>query len=127
MAAKCSSWFLVVLAVGFCVLPSCRKPTRVAAEFQFDAAGRLISSIGPDGKKTTYKYDDRGLPTDVASPDGSAHFGYDAHGNPMFAEAFQRFDQVKTHPAFVYWEVGDNTIEIEDQDLWGAGVLMSEP
>jgi len=47
--------------------------------------------------------------------------------NPMFAEAFQKFDQVKFRAFDVYWEVGDNTIEIEDRDLWGAGVLETVP
>ena len=41
--------------------------------------------------------------------------------NPHFKEAFEKFDQVRFTPFHVEWEVGDNTVEIEDQDLWRAG------
>jgi hypothetical protein len=43
--------------------------------------------------------------------------------NPHFKEAFEKFDQGRFTPFHVEWEVGDNTVEIEDQDLWGAGDL----
>jgi hypothetical protein len=46
--------------------------------------------------------------------------------NPLFKEAFEKFDQVQFSPFDVYWEVGDNTVEIEAQDLWGEGMLVPD-
>jgi hypothetical protein len=46
--------------------------------------------------------------------------------NKMFAPVWADFGKVKSEICFVAWPVvfpsGPNTIEIEDQDLWGAGV-----
>jgi YD repeat-containing protein len=44
----------------------------------------VLTSIGPDGRKTSFKYDSRGLPIEVISPGGAARFGYDANGNRIW-------------------------------------------
>jgi hypothetical protein len=45
--------------------------------------------------------------------------------NPMFREAFRKFDDVKWTQRDVSWGVGLKAVEIEDQDLWGAGELVA--
>jgi hypothetical protein len=45
--------------------------------------------------------------------------------NPMFREAFRNFDQVKFNRSDVSWGEGLDAVEIEDQDLWGAGELVA--
>lgn len=46
--------------------------------------------------------------------------------SPLFRGAFARFDQAMFRPFHVEWPNAerDNTVEIEDQDLWGAGELI---
>ena len=43
--------------------------------------------------------------------------------NPMFDRVFREFDEVALYPGFVCWGEELEALEIEDQDLWGAGVL----
>lgn len=76
--------YIVVLAALLYSIPGCRKTPQVAAEFQFDAAGNLVSSTSPDGRRTSFKRDSNGLLTEVVSPDGSARYGYDAHNNRIW-------------------------------------------
>jgi YD repeat-containing protein len=75
--------FMLLFATGLSFLLDCGKHRQVAAEFQFNAAGNLVTSTGPDGK-TSFQYDSRGLPIAVASSEGSARYGYDAHGNRIW-------------------------------------------
>jgi YD repeat-containing protein len=84
MTEKFKRLISLVLVASFCFLISCSRRHRVAVELQFDAAGHLLSSTGPDGKKTTFKYDSRGLVIDATSPDGSAQFDYNAHRNRIW-------------------------------------------
>lgn len=83
---KASSSDKLVSVLGLSMQLSCsRRVPRVAAELEFDATGNMVASSGPDGKKTSFHYDSRGLPIEVASPDGSSRYGYDAHGNRIWA------------------------------------------
>ncbi len=76
--------YVVALAALLCLISGCKKTPKVAAEFQYDSAGNLVSSTSPDGRKTSFKRDSHGLLTEVDSPDGSAHYGYDAHNNRIW-------------------------------------------
>jgi YD repeat-containing protein len=84
MTAKLCRFSMIIVVSALCFVASCKKHQRVAASFEFDAAGHLLSATGPDGKKASFSYNSEGLPTDVVSPDGSAHYGYDAHGNRIW-------------------------------------------
>jgi hypothetical protein len=59
---------------------------------------------------------------DVKIVDVKAMWGH----NEAFAPVWTDFEKAKSYVCYVAWPVvfpsGPNTIEIEDQDLWGAGV-----
>jgi hypothetical protein len=51
--------------------------------------------------------------------------------NEAFAPVWADFGKAQSYVCYVAWPVvipsGPNTIEIEDQDLWGAGVDARTP
>ncbi len=50
-------------------------------KFEYDEEGRLKLVLAPDGGKTQYEYNDKGLLTYVEYPHGEIRYGYDAGGN----------------------------------------------
>jgi YD repeat-containing protein len=120
---------MLTLLLGLCLLSGCRKRQRVTAEFQIDDAGNLTSMTGPDGKKTSIVYDLRGLPIEVLSPDGVAHFGYDAHGNRIWARDnagtteyyYDAFDRL----AAVIWNRGIRRLIAYEHDHLGLPSRVS--
>ena len=121
--------FALVLASGLCILLSCSKRPRVAAELQFDAAGNLVFSTGPDGKKTSFQYDARGLRTQVVSSDGSARYGYDAHGNRIWVRDnegsteyfYDAFDRLSA----AIWDRGPKRLIAYEYDHVGLPARLS--
>jgi YD repeat-containing protein len=61
-----------------------RRSAGVAASFDFDDSQRLTRAVQPDGTIVTWKYDARGLPVEVAFPDGVTKAAYDANGNRIW-------------------------------------------
>ncbi|MDQ1683759.1 MAG: hypothetical protein QOC82_496 [Frankiaceae bacterium] len=53
--------------------------TTTTKQFGYDLTGRLTSFSTPSGTQSV-SYDDRGLPTSLAGPEGSTTAGYDASG-----------------------------------------------
>lgn len=53
----------------------------IREQYQYDTEGRLVSKITPDGNTVDYKYNDRGLLTQILHADGATFYEYDANGN----------------------------------------------
>jgi len=56
--------------------------------FQYDPAGQLVEQVGPEGERTIFTYDGRGLVVEVAlspgTPEELIHrYGWDANGNEI--------------------------------------------
>src|SRR5262249_19125905 len=58
------------------------KGAPISARYAYDADGRLLSRIDPEGNITSYAYDGRGRRTSVRDPDHGEHrFVVDGTGN----------------------------------------------
>lgn len=130
MIAKRHRAIMLVSVLGLCLHLSCsRRGPRAAAELEFDATGNMVASSGPDGKKTYFHYDSRGLPIEVVSPDGSARYGYDAHGNRIWVRDnagvteyyYNAFDRLSA----VIWDRGPKRLLAYEYDHVGLPSRIS--
>ena len=124
MTANHRRAIMLVSVLGLCIQLSCsRRSAPPAAELEFDATGNLVALSGPDGKKTSFHYDSRGLPIEVVSPDGPARYGYDAHGNRIWARGetgtteyyYDAFDRLSA----VIWDRGPKRLIAYEYDHVG--------
>ncbi len=75
----------IILAISL-MFPGCAQKPReeLTEQYKFDKDGRLAQKIAPDGGKTTFKYNQDGLPVEINYPGGFVKYGYDAQGQRLW-------------------------------------------
>ena len=73
---------ILAIATGF----SEGSDEAIREQYQYDTEGRLVSKTAPDGSKVEYKYDNRGLLTQILHADGVTFYEYDANGNRILMQ-----------------------------------------
>ena len=61
-------------------------PKQYQEQYQYDTKSRLTCRVAPDGSKTEFQYNERGLLAKISYPKGSVSYGYDASGNRIWMQ-----------------------------------------
>jgi len=93
---------IITLFIVIALMVSCSSPQKdsITEQYKYDDEGRLVCRIAPDGSKTTFKYNEQGVPTEVRYPGSRVRYGYDENGNRIWMKD-------KTGTTEYYYDVFD--------------------